>query len=440
MSIQAERMLIGCILIDNDSIRDIYTDIRPEMFMSGQCQMVFKAMRAMYDLGKPVDLMSVTTKLKAEEIDNDVIMQFLADCIEATPTSVSITSYADDIIKDFKVAKVRDLATVIATAKADNVDDVMAGMVLQIEALQNNRQLDLITWPELSKKYEPVYFHEHEKGVMTGFDHLDECLGGLTAGDVTVVAARPAVGKTALALQLTEQIAANDKRVFYFNLEMSDAQIFERSISSNSEIELTRVRRASSFLGDEEERYKAGNEIMRRLDITLSTGPKTVNEMKAMVKNQEADLIVIDYMQLIKPERRNANRAVEVGEISRAVKAMAMELHVPIIMLSQLNRRTELAGTNGEPTMADLRESGDIEQDASNVVLLWNMSEDRIYKGIKVDKIRQGQPDTWGMVFDGAHMHFGEIKKSFADFKKFVETASENPFTKKDEVTNPFDD
>ena len=140
-----------------------------------------------------------------------------------------------------------------------------------------------------------------------------------------------------------------------------------------------------------------------------------MSEIRQLCKNQNYDIIVIDYLQLVKADKTYANRASEVGDISKAIKALSTELNVPIILLSQLNRVSESRETK-EPTMADLRESGDIEQDASNIILLWNVSEDRRHKGLKVEKQRQGEPMKEGIDFDGDHMTFIESNEPFEKY------------------------
>ena len=154
---------------------------------------------------------------------------------------------------------------------------------------------------------------------------------------------------------------------------------------------------------------------MSEYDVIISTGSKTVGEIRAESRHQRFDVIIIDYLQLIKSDRRFANRASEVGDISKSVKALATELNVPIILLSQLNRASETKDTK-EPTMSELRESGDIEQDASNIILLWNVSESRKYKGLKVEKQRQGENMKEGLKFYGEHMRFEERMEDFGKF------------------------
>ena len=149
-------------------------------------------------------------------------------------------------------------------------------------------------------------------------------------------------------------------------------------------------------------------------------------------------MIVIDYLQLIKADRRFNNRASEVGDISKAIKALAMELHVPIIVLSQLNRVSELRETK-EPTMAELRESGDVEQDASNIILLWNLDEDGQYKGWKVEKQRQGTHLKEALKFDGDHMRFEERMEDFDKFLLRVKNSERNKQEFMDAADTPFD-
>ncbi len=187
---------------------------------------------------------------------------------------------------------------------------------------------------------------------------------------------------------------------------------------------MTRIRRAVKFLGDEEKRFKKANDALAgRSNIVISTGAKTVSEIRAESRHMGFDVIVIDYLQLIRSDTfYRGNRVAEVGAISKAIKALAMELQIPIILLSQLNRASEGRETR-EPSMSELRESGDIEQDASVIILLWNMSEDdRSKKGCKIEKNRQGETGKMELRFDGDQMRF-------RDAGEWQEPAEECPFT-----------
>ena len=178
---------------------------------------------------------------------------------------------------------------------------------------------------------------------------------------------------------------------------------------------------------------------MANYNVLISTGSKTVGEIRAESRHQQFEVIIIDYLQLIKADRRYSNRASEVGDISKAVKALAMELHIPIVLLSQLNRTSEIRDTK-EPTMSELRESGDIEQDASNIILLWNVSEeDKKYKGLKVEKQRQGENMKEGLKFDGEHMRFEERMEDFDKFLLHVKNSERNKQEFMDAADTPFD-
>ncbi len=226
-----------------------------------------------------------------------------------------------------------------------------------------------------------------------------------------VIGARPAVGKSAMITQILMSVGAAGKRVLFYNLEMRETQVYERMLSRQSKIKLNRIRRGRSFLGDERSRFDTANEELKKLDIWISSGVKSVPEIRNECRNMGADCVVIDYLQLIKTDRRYSNRSSEVGDISKSIKALAMELNTPVIVLSQLNRVSEIRETK-EPTMSELRESGDIEQDASIVLLLWNLDEnDRSRKGLKVEKNRQGQQAKLYLEFDGDSMEFQELHK-----------------------------
>lgn len=246
-----------------------------------------------------------------------------------------------------------------------------------------------------------------------------------------MIGARPAVGKSAFVTQVLMSMGAAGKRVLLYNLEMREAQVYERMLSRQSGIKLNRIRRGKSFLNDEKSRFDAANTELKKLDIWISSGAKTVPEIRSECRNMGADCIIIDYLQLVRTDRHYSNRASEVGEISKSIKALAMELKCPIIILSQLNRVSELRETK-EPTMAELRESGDIEQDASVIILLWNRDEnDRTKKGLKVEKNRQGEQTKIHLEFGGASMSFRELEEKEETEGVFVPAEqNDTPFGK----------
>lgn len=417
---EAEISLIGCVLMDNDSLYEVYDRLRPEMFSVDIARDCYAEILALYDRGEKINLISVSCRLENGRRSPEDVRYFLGECVKSVQTTVEIKSYADVIIMEHRARSVRRLFERVSLRPKD-IDGTIAEIMARCEELQSNMQVRSKSLKQIAKENSGNYFKDIDKHLTkTGLDGLDDCLGGLEGGDVVVVGARPGVGKSAIVTQICGNMAASGHRIGLYNLEMNESQIYERFVSRLAELSLTRVRRAKSFLGGEEEAFNKANEEMSAYDVVVSTGSKSVSEIRMESRNQNFDVIIIDYLQLIKADRRYANRSSEVGDISKAIKALAMELHIPIIVLSQLNRLSEQKETK-EPTMAELRESGDIEQDASVVILLWNLSEDnRAYKCLNVAKQRQGETLKEGLIFDGDHMCFKEYTGSFEDFKKMA--------------------
>lgn len=436
----SEQGVIGCVLIDNNSLYEVYNKLKPEMFASEFAQDCYAEMLAMYDRGENINVLSLAQALESRKLDPDDIRACLKDCISSAPTSVMMKSYADSVIKMWRSRMAKELFHHVSFAPKD-IDSTISEVLARFEELQGNKEVRSKSLKQIVKENKGNYFNENvgENLIKTGFYNLDDCLGGLEGGDITVIGARPGVGKSAIVTQIIGNMAKKGHRVGYFNLEMNESQVYERFVARLAELSLTRVRRAKSFLGGEEEAFNKANEEMSGYDVVISTGSKSISEIKAESRHQMFDAIIIDYLQLIKADRRYANRASEVGDISKSTKALASELHIPVIILSQLNRVSELKETK-EPTMAELRESGDIEQDASNIFLLWNVSEKNSkYKGLKVAKQRQGETMKEGLEFDGDHMRFEERQESFDKFLAMVRNIDKaTGFTEIDDSETPF--
>lgn len=437
---EAEKGVLGCILIDNNSMNDVYNKLKPEMFSSEFYQDCYAEMLAMYDRGENINFVSLSQALENRRWDREEVAIAAKECFEVAPTSAMIKSYASAVVKDYKARVVKDLIQRVSLKPCD-IDGSIGEVIACLEALQECKEVRSKHMKQIVKENKGNYFNEDvgKDLIKTGFYKLDDCLGGLEGGDITVIGARPGVGKSALVTQMIGQMALKGHHVCYYNLEMNESQVYERFVSRLAGLSLTRVRRAKKFLGGEQEAFDKANEELSGYDVVVSTGSKTVSEIRAESRHQQYDVIIIDYLQLIKADQRCASRANEVGDISKAIKALAGELHIPIILLSQLNRLSEQKESK-EPTMAELRESGDIEQDASNIILLWNLSENRKYKGLKVDKQRQGETMKEGMIFDGDHMRFEERHESFERFAAFVKGLGKGDgFVDTDGSDSPFE-
>lgn len=420
---EAEKGVIGCVLVDSECLYEIYDKLKPNMFSDGFCSDCFTEMLAMYDNGISITPIELSQRLETRKHDKEDINRFLKECVEICPTSVYIKNYASTIINEFKAKSIKSLFEEISFMPKD-INDSIAEIMARCEELAECKDVRSKTLAKIVEEQKDRYFNDIERDVVTtGFYKLDDCIVGLEAGDVTVIGARPAVGKSAISVQMIEHICISGKKVGYFNLEMTEEQVFQRISSRLSGIGITRMRRAKSFLGDEEKKYNSALDKMSKLNLVVSTGSKTVSNIRNESRHQQFDVIVIDYLQLINTDRTNANRAAEVGYISKAIKSLAMELKVPVVVLSQLNRVSERSETK-EPTMADLRESGDIEQDASNIILLWKLTEDGKLIGLKVDKNRQGGLLKEGLSFNGDTVSFAERTEEFYQTLKLARQSS----------------
>lgn len=398
----------------------VYNKLKPEMFSSEFCQDAYSVMLAMYDKGERINIMTLSQTLENHKWDSEIIASELKSCIGATPVSTEIASYADVIIKDWRAREVKNLFTTISLKPCD-IDKTIGTVLTRLEEIQENQLLKSVSLKKIVEENRDKYFRDDvgEDKVKIGFYNLDDCLGGLEGGDVTVVGARPGVGKSAIVTQIIGNMARKSCRVCYYNLEMNNSQIYERFVSRASQIGLTRIRRAKTFLNGEKEQFDKANDELMTYDVEINDKTSYVEDIRAECRHQKYDVIVIDYLQLVKCQKRFANRSSEVGEISKQIKALARELHVPIILLSQLNRVSMMNATK-EPSMEELRESGDIEQDASNIILLWNLDDKAMYKGLKVDKNRQGTTFREALKFNGDVMEFTERQESIEQIQNRV--------------------
>lgn len=431
MSYIAEQNVIGSLLMDNDCMSEIYNILEPQMFTSELLGKMYHEFQRGYSNRYQVNLAVLEQKLRSDNFPQSLIMDEIKACMASTITSATVKSDANVIISDYKAHRLDNFLNTIKVTP-NNLNEQIRAISQELEVLQDKRQSKSKTLAEIAKENKGNYFKEREvEPLRLGFSKLDDLLGGLEGGDMIVIGARPAVGKSALVTQITSNLAKQGKRIGFYNLEMQNKQMYERFVVSESGIGLTRLRRAVRFLGDEKERFDKANETLEKAEniVITSAGSKSVGEIRSESKHMDYDIIIIDYLQLLKADNTyRGNRTAEVGEISRAIKNLAMELNIPIIALSQLNRGSEMRETK-EPTMAELREAGNIEQDASVIILMWNLDEnDRSKKGCKVEKQRQGECGKVVMRFNGNIMRFEETEESVKEASSWKSSDSDNPF------------
>ena len=422
MSYLAEQNIIGSLLQRPELLDEVVTILLPEMFENQVLRNAYVEFLEGADAKEVVDAPLLMERLQGDGIPEEEIGAEIRSAMLNTLTTTSLRSYAITLSNEYRSKELNELFRRFQT-QPDTVNDDIVAISEKLNDLKLNDVSKLKTLAEIVADNKDHYFKDDGKPkIMTGLPKLDEILGGFDGGDLVIIGARPSVGKSAFATQLSMYFAERlNLKVGYFNLEMQEKQIYERFVAAKSGIEITRIRRATRYLDDEEERFRKANEYLMTVDkIVMSTGSKKISEIRSECRGQNFEVIIIDYMQLVKADSSyRGNRYAEVGQISHAAKALAMELNVPVIGLCQLNRAVEGRDTK-EPSMSDLRESGDFEQDASTILLLWNTNqENRSEKCIKVEKQRQGKNGRVNLKFDGDTMKFTEdLSDRRAEWKK----------------------
>lgn len=428
MSYLAEKNIIGYLLLDSSRISASENKITSMMFTVPIMGDIYAEFEEGYADSREVNAVTLQTMLLEKGYAENIVNKTLMDCVSDVDFQSSYVSCIESILNDYKVRLFGEKVKGKLPPAAE-IDNAIKQTIAELENMLGNRNEEIKSVADIAKANKDLYFKPgiEKTKVFFGLKEIDKLVGGVEGGDVVILAARPAVGKSAMALQIIDYNAKKGKKVGYFNLEMQEKQVYERMIAKASGIELNRIRNATRFLQDEEQRFNSGNEKLSSMEnIFVRSGSARVSDFRSAVKSGNFDLVVIDYLQLLKPDKgRGSNRYAEVGDISRGVKAIAMDCDVPIIALSQLNRASE-GKEDREPTMAELRESGDIEQDASVIIMLWNSDkDDRTKKKIKVDKARQGKLGTEELIFNGATMTFtSHIKPKDDSDAEF----GENPF------------
>ena len=380
MSYIAEQNVIGSLLMNPICINEIYNFLEPEMFETELYGRIYLEFLRGFEKNYAVNPVVLERKMCNDKLPSYLLLEELKVCNQNTITSLNVKSCAEDIVASYKARRANQIINSLRIT-SDNVESVLGQLLNDLEALKSNKDNPSKTLSQIATEFEGMYFKERTVPLIK------------------------------LVTQIASNIAKMGKRIGFFNLEMQNKQVYERFVASESGIGLTRLRRAVSFLGDEKERFKEANNRLKKADnIIISTGTKKVSDIRAESRHMGYDLIIVDYLQLLRPDKTyGANRYAEVGAISKALKGLAMELNIPVIALSQLNRSSE-GRDDKEPTMSELREAGDIEQDASVILLLWNLCKDNpSKKGLKTEKNRQGLTGKDVYEFDGDHMRFKEV-------------------------------
>ena len=384
-NIEAEKSVLAACLLSKEAIEEVATKLVKENFYRMAHQIIFDSMLDLYTRNIPVDYISVADNLKSRgQLD---IVGGRAYLLELADNTFSLTNWHHhaDIVK--RTSILRDLirASAEIQALAYDAPDDLGVVVEEAEKILFNvtekrvssefAKMDVLlaeTFEEITRLAEQ---RTSMAGVPTGFHDVDELFHGLRGGDLIIIAARPGVGKTSFALNLATNAAKRGTTVAFLSLEMSASQLVQRVLCSEARVNLQRLRSGQLKEEDWSAVAEASN-TLSKLNMYIDDTPSlSILELRAKARRELRDakqgLIVVDYLQLMQPPqaRRDGNRAVEVGEISRGLKVLAKEMDMPVVALSQLSRQVEMRGKK-RPQLSDLRESGSIEQDADIVMFI----------------------------------------------------------------------
>ena len=437
-NVEAEEAVLGALLIDPDAIIRLATILNPGDFYREKHGWIYDAMLNLHDRREPIDFLTVCDELERREQLNEVGgPAFITSLINAVPTSIHAEHYARIVERTATRRRLIDAAGQIAALAYQEADDVeeVVDRAEQILFGVSERRIsrELVPIREvLSDYYDRIEYltrHQGEMiGIPTGFSDIDKLLGGLQRSDMVILAARPSVGKTSLALSFALNAAKKHKqRIAFFSLEMSDEQVVQRLISSETGIDSQRLRRGEIVEGEWGRFMKATSDLADTHFYIDDTPSISALELRTKARRLHAevglDLIIVDYLQLMRGDYRSENRVQEISTISRALKALARELNVPVLALSQLSRGVE-SRTDKKPILSDLRESGALEQDADVVIFIYRdelyneNTERKSIADIIVAKHRNGPTGSVALYFkkELAQFREAELRREEIDY------------------------
>ena len=433
-SLEAEQAVLGSILIDSRCVADVVGIIRPEDFFLQANREIFETIYTMFNFSQTIDPVTVLDKMKELGLHRDDSRSYILQLMDITPTAANVVSYAN-IVRE--KAMLRGLAQAAADisetvhTEVGTPSEILESAEKKIYALRKGERGDslehigTILHKVFDRLTELSQSDSLIPGLSTGLRDLDMKINGLNKSDLLLVAARPAMGKSAFALNIAVNVAKKYKKtVAVFNLEMSREQLALRLLASESFIDMQKL--ATGKLSEEEwGKLCMGSAALSQTDIRIDDNPSvTVADINAKCRRLDnLGLVVIDYLQLMQGSgygKASDNRVTVVGEISRSLKIMAKELNVPVVCLSQLSRAVE-GRTDKRPILSDLRESGAIEQDADSVMFLYRdeyYNENTEDKGLAeciVAKNRHGETGTIKMQWFGPYQTFADREWKHAE-------------------------
>lgn len=431
-NIQAESSLLGSILLDQDAITKIADIIKPDDFYEQRHGTIYKSMLELYEQRKPIDVLTLTDKLESAGVVDEVGgASYITELSNSVPSAAHVHYYGEIVSKKSTLRHLITAAqeiTSLGFSDSEDTDDLLDKAeqllygVSEHKTSQGFRAIGEVLNESFDRLEDLSKDNSKLRGVSTGFSGLDNILAGFQNSDLIILAARPSVGKSTLALNVAHHVAAKDGvPVGIFSLEMSQEQLVDRLLSAESGVDSWKLRTGSL---NDDDFGKIGtamgglSEAPIFIDDTPMLNVMEIRTKARRIQNEHGlGLIIIDYLQLMSSQTKHSdNRVQEVSEISRGLKGLARELNVPVLTLSQLNRSVETRHPQ-IPQLADLRESGSIEQDADVVMFIYredmyNPETDRQnIADIYVSKHRNGPTGRVELFFKGENTQFREIDK-----------------------------
>lgn len=384
-SLEAEQAVLGSILSEPECLSQVMVIIKPEYFYMPAHRSIFLVMQEIDAVGGKIDPLIVLERLKTEKIYDDAGgKNYLYQLAQSVPSTENVESYCKIIKEKFYIRSLINVSKDIIERASDSDDSADLLLNFAEQKIYDIRQGkvtkgpaklgDIIVtevYPELQQLSSAD--RDKYKGYTTGFVDLDKAITGLNKSDLVIIGARPAMGKTSLALNIARNTAMmGKKKVLFFSLEMTKKQLAQRVLATEARIESTKMR-TGNINGEEWGRLATAAAVLSNCELYFDdTSEMTVPEMKSRIRRlRDVDAVFVDYLQLMKSGTRTEGRVQEVSEITRNLKLMAKDLNIPVVVLAQLARRTEANGKSHRPQLSDLRESGSIEQDADIVIMLY---------------------------------------------------------------------
>ncbi|MGN0317219.1 MAG: replicative DNA helicase [Lachnospira sp.] len=430
-SLEAEQSVVGSMIMDRQAIITAGEMLTQDDFYHRQYGVMFATMVEMNNAGKPVDIVTLQESLKEKDVPPEVYsIEFVRELLSSVPTSANVRQYAS-IVKDKailrNVIRVNDTIANECYAGKTTTDEILADTEKRIFDLVKNKgvseytPIDKVVLEALDRIQTAAKNRGSVTGVPTGFKDLDTYLSGFQPSDFILVAARPSMGKTAFVLNVAENVAIKQGiTTAIFSLEMSNVQLVNRMLSLESTVDADRIRKGNLDSSDWGKLIEGADGIAKSNLIIDDTPGISISELRSKCRKYKMEnnlgLVIIDYLQLMQGSGKTDSRQQEISDISRSLKALARELEVPVVTLSQLSRAVEQRQDH-RPILSDLRESGAIEQDADVVMFLYRddyYNKDTELKGIAeiiIAKQRNGPIGTVKMAWIPEQTRFADLLK-----------------------------